>query len=478
MFKWPEKHHLVFYTALFLILFISLSPALRGKFIIDDTTYIKNNVRITDSSSPIPLWTSFSGADYWPVSYTVFWAYWKVFQEWSLPYHLTNLLLHFINVLLFGVLLARYRVKSRWLAVTLFCLHPVGVESIAWIFQLKTLLATTLSLLSWMFYLDYLEESQIKRYRLSIAFFLLAMLSKASVAFLPFVFLLHHLWKKDRLNARLLLRLLPFGLVSFIFVAITYFQLSVNKAQANIMIWDAGLLERTLTAARNFWFYLGKLVWPYPLVFVYERVTLSPEHWPSYLPLVCFAGSAVFLLRKQRTSRGARGALFCFLFYFINLIPILGWVDIGYMRFSLVADHWQYFPSLAGVVLLSGGAYFLIEKLQNLLPSRERLFHALVPAPLLYWIGLFAILSFNQAKMYRNRETLWKTTKKHNSTTALTRYNLGTYYQQQGRMEKALREFRAAIRLQPTHHQAYSNIGWIYLKQKKYDKSESAYKKG
>ena len=282
-------------------------------------------------------------------------------------YHVTNLLLHIADSLLVWLVLARLKIPGAFLAALLFAVHPINVESVAWIAQRKNVLSLLFFLLSIVWYLKSTARTDEVRgsneidsdslqlnswYWLSLLAFLLAMLSKGSVAMLPLVLLLIVWWQRGRIQQTDIVRTIPFFIVAAV---LTIVNIWFQSRGLTTPLRDVTPLARLLGAGAVVWFYLWKAVWPWPLIFVYPKWDIRPEELRWWLPLAGTLLVSAILIWQRRTAWG-RALLFAWAYFCIALLPVMGFTDVGYMKISLVADHYVHI-ALIGVVALVAAAW-------------------------------------------------------------------------------------------------------------------------
>jgi hypothetical protein len=287
-------------------------PALRGGFILDDNILLTDNGLIKAPDGWYRIWCTTEPIDYWPVFNTAFWLQWRLWGLHPTGYHVVNLILHIITGLLIWIILHRLSIPGAFVAALLFAVHPVNVETVAWISQCKGLLAMLFFLLSILSYLQAEEPAQRDRgvsvdrwYWLSLVAFALAMLSKGSVAILPAV-LLGIVWWLRPLTRRDLLRTLPFVLIAVVLVRVNvWFQTHGTEGH----IRSAGVMERLVGAGAVVWFYLSKALVPVDLAFIYPQwhVQVNQVWW--WLPLLAAVAVTCLglLLHRARASVGLYG---------------------------------------------------------------------------------------------------------------------------------------------------------------------------
>ena len=346
--------------ALGLLVAVCYFPALSGGFVWDDVVFSEEPVILTPSG----LWNIWvSPADieneghYWPIVYTSFWLEHKLWGLAPLGYHLVNILLHIVNVLLVWRLLLRLTVPGAWVVAAVFAVHPLHVESVAWIIERKDLLSTLFYLTAVLTWMRFVETPGWGRYGLALALFTAGLLSKSVVVTLPAALLLWHWWQRNRVTVTDLLRLAPFFVVG---LGITAADLAFYTSREPL---DLGysVIERGLIAARALWFYVGKLLWPTELAVIYPLWDIHVGDPLAWLYVV--AAVAVATLLWVGRHRVGRGPLAGALFFAVTLSPVLGFVDYGYMQFSFVADRFQYLAGVGVLAVLIGGTVRGADKL-------------------------------------------------------------------------------------------------------------------
>lgn len=483
---------------LFLLVFLAYIPAMRSGFIWDDDTFLYENKLIHASDGLRRFWFATEAPDYFPLTSTTLWLEWRLFGMNATGYHVINVLLHGVTSLLMWRILERLRVPGAWLAAAVFALHPVNVESVAWITERKNTLSMAFYAASLLLFLRFEKEERGRWYALALGAFLLALLAKTSVVMLPVVLLGLAWWQRGRIAAVDLKRVLPFFAVAGLLALVTiWFQ--YNRAIATDVVRDDSLPARLAGAGWVTWFYLYKALVPVNLSFVYPRWTINPSSLVTWVPLAALA--AVFALAWLKRRTWGRPVLAGFGYFVVCLFPVMGFFNIYFMNYSLVADHWQY-VSLPGVVaLVIGGAASLAAG------GREGLYAAARPAAAVLIAVLFG-LTWAQQGGYRNEEALWHDTLSKNPGARLAHNNLATHYERLGdfarahhhitralearpddptghynlgnildkmdEAEKALAAYRQAVRLKPDHAEAYNNMANVLLRTGRPGEAETA----
>jgi len=444
--RWLALLLLVFTVAAYL-------PALSAGFIWDDDRYVTNNILLRAPDGLWRIWFSTdSPSQYVPMVYSTFWLEYAAWGLSAAGYHLVNVLLHAANAMLLWRLLRRLSAPGAWLAAAIFVLHPVQVESVAWISERKNVLSLFFYLLAALSWIEFVEErvKQPRRfYALSLVFYALALLSKATACTLPAALLLL-LWLKGKPINRLRLgQILPFIAlgIGMGFVAMAWERYHQGTQGETFAV---GLLERLLIASRAVWFYAGKLVWPTHLSFIYPRWMINTSDPLAYAWLVAGAGMcAAIYVTRRRIERGVEVAA---LFYVATLSPLLGFIMLYTFRYTFVADHYQYVASIGPLSLMAAGITLAAHHFKKRMPWLQ----FAVCAALLLVLG---VLTWHQAGIYRDHGTLWRDTLNKNPACWMAENNLANFLGQQGRTNEALVHYQKALALKPDFAEAHYNLG-------------------
>jgi tetratricopeptide (TPR) repeat protein len=459
-------------TGLLLIAAVLLAyyPAWHAGFIWDDDQYVTTNRLLTARDGLWRIWFSFdSPSQYFPLVYTVFRLEHALWGLAPSGYHWVNILLHCVNALLLWRLLARLEIPGAWLAAAIFALHPVQVESVAWVTELKNVLMGfffLLSLLAWTAYTGGRTGRRLWFYALSLVLYALALFSKTTACTLPAALLLMACLRGERITARRLIEVVPFLVLGIGMGTLTVFWERYHQGTQGVL-FALGLPARVLIASRAVWFYLGKLFWPAKLTFSYPRWTISPEDPAAYgwLFALCGLGWAALYARRYL----GRGAWVAPAFYVATLGPVLGFFMLYTFRYSFVADHYQYLACIGPIALFSAGFDSLRLRYAATLP---------LAAPCLCagLLGLLGLLTWRQSTDYRDSETLWRMTLARNPGSWLAHNNLGRALFARGRTDEAIAEFVAALRIDPDE-KSYNNLGDALLKEGRTEEAVAQYRK-
>ena len=263
-------------------------------------------------------------------------------------------------------------------------------------------------------------------------------------------------WKHGKLDSRRDVQpLLPWFIVAASAGAFTaWFERAIIGAKGEDFALT--LVERCLVAGRVIWFYLGKLVWPENLIFVYPRWQIDESAWWQYV----FPGAAVALavgLAILAVRHGRRGPLAGYLYFCGTLVPVLGFFDVFPFLFSYVADHFQYLASLGVIVPVAGALAMASERLG---PQQRRLATALGAA----LIAVLGVTTWNRSGVYRDAETLYRDTIARNPGAWMAFQNLGTELAARNRLDEAIEAYEGALRARPDYAAAKNNLVLAHMK--------------
>ena len=360
------------FWALLLIafVFIAYAQVFRADFIWDDESHLTQNPCVVGPLGLEEIWTT-TQAVYYPLVLTTFWALHKFVGLNPLAYHALNVLLHAVSAILLWRVLRLLQVRGAWLGAALWALHPVMVQSVAWVTELKNTQSCVFYLLSILFFLKW-EDQEVQSldrpsggletaahwFSLYLCFsFILATLSKPSVVMLPFVLALCVWWMRGKIRWRDTVAFAPFALISVVASAWTIWEQRFH-ARAVGPDWVQTFPERLIIAGKAIWFYVGKLVWPHPLIFIYPRWHVDSSKVVAYLPLMA-AMAGLIALWFVRAQLG-RALFFAAAYYVISLFPVLGFFSVYFFRYSFVSDHFQYLASMGPLALAGAGIATLL----------------------------------------------------------------------------------------------------------------------
>jgi Tfp pilus assembly protein PilF len=446
--------HRPWFLALVLVLvtFAAYQPVWRAGFIWDDNDHLTANPAVAASNGLRMIWSSLAVSRYYPLTLTSFWIQRRLWGLNPLPYHLVNVALHATNGILIFFLLRRLRARAAWLAATLWALHPVNVESVAWITELKNTQSGLFFFLSvWCFLRSEAGAARRRWYGLALLCGLAALLSKPSTVVLPLALLLCVWWERGSWRRADILRIAPFFILALGMSALTVVEQRGPIQLAGTAEWNLGMAERFVMAGKAVWFYASKTVWPARLTFVYPRWKLDAGSVWSWLPLagLVVGGALLWLWRRQFW---ARAGWFGCGFFVLSLLPVLGFFDVFYFRYSYVADHFQYLACIGLISLAVSTGTAICERAGQ----RGRDWGMLAAAIVMLTLGLS---TWGQARIYQDSETLWGDTLAKNPQCWMAHNNLGTVFLREGKVSGAIAHFDQALEIKPDDAEAHTNLG-------------------
>lgn len=434
-------------------------PVLSGSLIWDDDAHVTR----PDLRSLHGLWRIWAepGAtqQYYPLLHSAFWVEHRLWGDATLGYHLVNLGLHVGVCVLLFLVLRRLSVPGAILGVFAFALHPVCAESVAWISEQKNTISAAFYMAAALAYLRYDEQRGARWYAWGLLLFVFALLSKSVTATLPAALLVVLWWKRGRLSFRSdVLALAPWFILAALSGAMTAW-VERTIIGAHGAAFDLSLAERILIAGRAAWFYLGKLLWPFPLVALYPRWQLDAHAaWQWAFPAAAVSTLAIlFALRGK-----SRGPIAAALVFVGTLFPALGFFNVYPFVFSFVADHFQYLAAAAMIPALAAG----LAAVADSVPSR-------IAAGV--GVGALATLTWLHAADFRDQRVFYSRILDGNPDSWLAHANLGVILGAEGHAEQAEAHYAEAERLNPRYPEAFNNYGNLLAKAGKWTEAGEQY---
>ncbi len=430
------------------------APALRGGFLWDDDAHV-TQAALRPLHGLWRIWFEVGATQqYYPLLHSAFWVEHRLWGDAVLGYHIANAAFHAAAAWLLVHVLRRLAFPAPVLAGLVFALHPVCVESVAWISEQKNTLSAVFYLCAALLYLRYDASRGRPAYAGALALFAMALLTKTVTATLPAALLVVFWWRRGRLGLRRdVLPLAPWFLLAACSGLLTAW-IERKLIGAEGADFALGALQRLLLAGRVIAFYARCLVWPAGLTFIYPRWTVDPaQAWQYLFAAADLAVLAALALLAHRW----RGPLAGLLFFAGTLFPVLGFVNVYPFLFSYVADHFQYLASIGILVPL---AWAFDRAAARVLPDARARAAALLAVPL-----ALGVLSWRQCRIYSDADTLNRATLSRNPSAWLAHYNLAVSLgERPGSLPEAISEYEATLRLKPDHWAAHNNLGSAYLK--------------
>ena len=432
-------------------------PALTGGLIWNDADYVTAPA-LRSLHGLFLIWTK-PGAtqQYYPLLHSAFWVQHRLWGDNPLGYHVVTLLLHVGSAVLLALVIRRLLsgagsryAGAEWIAALIFALHPVHVESVAWISEQKNTLSLALYLASALYYLVFEETRKPAPYAAALLLFIASLLCKTVTATLPAALLVIAWWRRGRIEwKRDVAPLIPWLAAG---AALGLFSGWVEKTYvgAHGADFDVSAAGRVLVAGRAIEFYAAHLAWPFGLNFIYPKWAIDTGEWWQWLfPVAALAVAAALWAVRERS----RGPLAAYLIFVGSLFPALGFVNLYGARYSWVWDHWQYLPDISLIALAAAG----LVSGWRLLPAAMRPF-----GPVLVAVGALFVgaLTWTHCGMFHDNETLYTQTLQRNPGSWMAHNNLGLAWSKlPGRLDDAVAQYQEALRLKPDVAETHTNLG-------------------
>ena len=456
---------LIFAVVLTAVTILAYRPAWHGGFLWDDDDYIIKNELLTAPDGWQRIWFSLdSPSQYFPFTYSTFRIEHALWGLNTTGYHWVNLLLHVGSALLVWAVLARLRVPGAWLAAAIFALHPVQVESVAWITERKNVLMGfffLLTLLAWIVFVDERTRRSWLFYCLALVCYVLALSAKATACTLPAALFLILWLQKKPITMRRVIQILPFVVLGIGMGLLAVWWERYHQGTNRGLFTFLSPIERILVASRAVWFYLSKIFWPSNLTFIYPRWNISPANLIDYIWLVAGIAACVAIYFTRRYF--GRSVEVAAAFFVATLTPVLGFVMLFTFRYTFVADHYQYLASIGPIALASAGIVNLSDKFAQ--------YRGVIVSVALVVVASLGTLTWRQAATYTDIETLWRTTLARNPECWMAQTNLGFVLIQKGKLDDGIAHYRSALQMQPNSWDAEYNLGTALVRKGQVDEA-------
>jgi protein O-mannosyl-transferase len=456
---------LIFAVVLATVTILAYRPAWHGGFLWDDDAYIINNKLLTVPDGWQRIWFSLdSPSQYFPLTYSTFRIERALWGLNTTGYHWVNLLLHVGNALLVWAVLARLKVPGAWLAALIFSLHPVQVESVAWITERKNVLMCfffLLTLLGWIAFIDKRTRRPCIFYCLALIFYVLTLSAKATACTLSAALFLILWLQKKPITMRRLMQIAPFVVLGVGMGLLAVWWERYRQGTNRDVFPFLSPIERILVASRGVWFYLSKIFWPSDLTFIYPRWNISSADLLDYIWLLAgiAACAAIYFLRRYF----GRGVEVSAAFFVSTLSPVLGFIMLFTFRYTFVADHYQYLACIGPIALASAGIVSLYGKFAQ--------YRAVIVSVALLVVASLGTLTWRQASTYTDIETLWRNTLTRNPECWMAHTNLALVLLERGEIDEGIAHYRSALQMQPDSWDAEYNLGMALLRRGRVDEA-------
>ncbi len=469
-----SRNTLILAILLLLAAIIPELPAVNGAFQWDDEWHIVTNRNLVDAAGLGRAWAepeSNLAQNYYPLTITIFWVEYQLFGLAStVPFHMMNLLFHGVVVILLWRLLVNLKAPWAFLVALLFAMHPMVVDSVAYISELKTLLSSGLYIAAILLYLRWRERGSWHAFAWMIIAFIAAMFAKPIACTLPATLLLLEYLECGRISLRPLYAIVPITIIAGM-LAILFMYLEHSHVGASGPDFAFSAAARVLIAGRATVFYVVKMVAPVSLLAVYPRWAIDATDPLQYVyPLVVVVVVGVLFALRRRIGRGP---FVLALMFVVILSPALGFINFFPMLYSFVSDHYAYLalaPFLVLVVMaMHAAAHRFAAAAENKLQIAVAIVAAMVLLP----------LTFVQASYWQTETSLWEHTVAGNPDSWVAHANLALAYRKENdRFEDCIRQARIALEKRPQNAASWANIGIAELQLNRPDRAVAALTQG
>lgn len=383
---------------------VAYIPALNADYVkFDDVSYIQLNPLLPQANGLWTIWTDSSAyptaVQWYPMTHTTYWLEYQLWGDDPRGYHVTNIVLHALNAMLVWLVCRQLRMPGAYFVALLFALHPVQVQSVAWIAERKNVLSGLFFLLTAWGWLRFADTGRWRWYPLVLLLFFLALTSKTAVCTLPVVLLAWIHWRRPKPIERYLVAIAPLLIMAVGMGLVTLNRETGYTVDSQGFGRDFTFAQNVLIAGRALWFYVGKLLWPIELIPIYPKWDIDPGVSTQWLFPVLAALLPAGLLLLSRWL--GRGPLFAALFFGISLGPVLSFIDFGFLGHAYVTDHFLYLPCLGVLGLFVAAGARLGERWHTAGAAGVTLLGLLVA-------GALGVRTYQQAGVYRDAESFWQ----------------------------------------------------------------------
>jgi len=505
-------------------------PSLYGLYLWDDDFLIQNNPVVHDPNGLWYIWTDPEHAliDFFPLTVSVEWLIWQVFfdpnvhdpqfLQMTFYFHITSLILHLIDGMMIWYLFRKMGIRLAWLGALLFVTHPAIVESVSWMAELKNTIAMPTFILAVIAWINFDRTRRWEYYIAAFVLYLISMLTKTSCVMFPVIILLYAWWKHGRIGFwdniksssdfwdragdafqeqwQNFLPTIPFFIVAVAdaYFLIIYLRHGVGEQFIPGLLGGPTLvgsaIGRTACAGMSLIFYFSKCVLPADLLPIYPQWEVNHpaftlEFILKFLPWPVMAFGFWWLL-KRREQPWARVAIFGFGFFFLNLLPFVGWRAISFMRFGWVMDHFLYVPILGLIGLAAAAAGNIYDRI----PRTATAWRIAAVSAVVALVAIFTQGSHLYAEVFVDRLAYWTYCADHNWMAWPAHNNRGnqlldnaTVAQRKGYVAEASslyaeskKEFQIALQLNPVYTEAHNNLGYILTGEGHYPEAEKEFR--
>ena len=441
-------------------------PISQSKFLTwDDDLYVFENKELQDTKGWYWIWIENRMPNPYPITFSVLRLEYLAFGLDPALFHWGNLSLHLLNIVLFALFLHKLKISAliASFSVAVYALHPVQVETVMWVSEIKNLLSAGFYWLSWLAFLHYLEvpEKRKRYYALGVSLFIFSLASKSMTVTLP-VSLTLWLWFFHRNHFKsFFLRFLPLWFLSIAFGLLSIHSENKFYHSGHQPVLSRTLFEKMADVTEALCFYSTTFFYPRNLSCIYpHHPILGSQLWVRYGATIVFVCGILILIKITFFSKHKQQTQILFFFWNFGIVagPILGWFATSYMQLSRVSDRYNYhsLPFLSLGLALWGAHY-----LKLLTPLQQRSLTIL-------FLGFLSFLIFctaQQTQVWSTPISLWIQASKINPQETEVFYNLALSYLSEKKVENAMRAFEETLKIEPRHYKANNNYGNLLAEQ-------------
>lgn len=454
--------------AIVIITFFCFSGALKNELTNwDDQQYIIDNplIKSLSGENVIEIFSNNIMGNYHPLAILSFAIDYNLYHLSPKGFHATSIIIHLLNVILVFTFfrLLTGQVIVAFLTALLFGIHPMHVESVAWVSERKDVLYTLFYMAALCTYMFFINQQKRKWlfYALTFMFFIFSLLSKGQAVTLPVVLLLIDYLLKRKFDKKILFEKIPFFILSLAMGIVAITAQKESGAITEIPLFP--IFDRILFASYAFLDYLLKLLLPLNLSAFYPY----PIKVQSLYPVIFYASPLILLVLVVlffRFIKKYKELVFGIAFFIVNIILLLQLLPVGG---SIMSERYTYL-SYIGLFFVIGNLFSQMWYSSSRKILKFKYFFAFILISYLFFLGFSTI---NRVKIWKNSETLWTDVIKKNPAAVIAYGNRGSYYQKQGRLDLAMKDFNEALRLKPDHPETLINRSDIYRINGQYDLS-------
>jgi len=454
------------YGLLFGLVLLVYWPVFHAGYVWDDKVVYENPL-ITSSDGLRDMWlhpTEMRPYEihYWPMTHSTFWIEHQLWGNDPVGYHIVNVVLHALNSIVLWIVLIQIGIRGAWLAAYIFALHPVHAESVCWIVERKDLLSGLFYLLAMSTFIKYYRTRKTSHMIATMVLYPLALLSKSIVITFPVALIIYIWWQEKQPDWKKHGYIIVVAVFS---LGYAIFDVILSRG-GEVLTFHFTAIEKILIAGRAMGFYLFKLIWPFPLMAVYPLWIIdSSDLWQYLFPITFVIGIALLWIYRNRLGKAPFAAM---IYFAVTLGPVLGFIEFGYMRYSFVADRFQYLASIGPIMLAAAGIHYLfVRQSQRIMLIKYGVIVVLMI--------VYSYLTLFQAGTYQGKMTLFQHNVNVNPDAYIAHYNLAAQAVQGSDYETALTHYREVERIKPEHGDSMMQLGNTLMALKRWKEAEAAY---